>query len=333
MKKLLNDPAAYADETLAGLCRAHPEFYQLSPESSRVVVRPDSPVQGRVGIVTGGGSGHLPVFTGYVGRGLLNACAIGDVFASPSADEMAIAMRAANGGAGVLRLYGNYGGDIMNFDMAGEMVELEGITSSTVKVADDVASASTAERGKRRGVAGMVYAFKIAGAAAEKGLDLENVTRVAQKAADNARSIGVALSPCIVPKAGKPTFTLQENEMEIGMGIHGEPGVRRGELKPANVVADEMLDAILADVAVQAGNRVSVLVNSLGATPLEELYILFARVAERLDKLGVQIVMPLVGRYATSMEMTGASLTILMLDPELEELLKAPAECAFWKTG
>jgi phosphoenolpyruvate---glycerone phosphotransferase subunit DhaK len=333
MKKLLNDPAAYADETLTGLCRAHPEFYRLSPESTRVIVRPDSPVQGRVGIVTGGGSGHLPVFTGYIGRGLLNACAIGDVFASPSADEMAIAMRAANGGAGVLRLYGNYGGDIMNFDMAGEMLELEDITSTTVKVADDVASASNAERAKRRGVAGMVYAFKIAGAAAEKGLDLESVTRVAQKAADNARSIGVALSPCIVPKAGKPTFTLPENEMEIGMGIHGEPGVRRGELKPANVVADEMLDAILADVALQAGNRVSLLVNSLGATPLEELYILFARVADRLDKLGVQIVMPLVGRYATSMEMTGASLTILMLDPELEELLKAPAECAFWKVG
>ena len=333
MKKLLNDPAAYADETLTGLCRAHPEFYRLSPESTRVIVRPDSPVQGRVGIVTGGGSGHLPVFTGYIGRGLLNACAIGDVFASPSADEMAIAMRAANGGAGVLRLYGNYGGDIMNFDMAGEMLELEDITSTTVKVADDVASASNAERAKRRGVAGMVYAFKIAGAAAEKGLDLENVTRVAQKAADNARSIGVALSPCIVPKAGKPTFTLQENEMEIGMGIHGEPGVRRGELKPANVVADEMLDAVFADVALEAGNRVSLLVNSLGATPLEELYILFARMADRLDKLGVQIVMPLVGRYATSMEMTGASLTILMLDPELEELLKAPAECAFWKVG
>jgi phosphoenolpyruvate---glycerone phosphotransferase subunit DhaK len=333
MKKLLNDPAAYADETLAGLCRAHPEFYSLSPESPRVIVRPDSPVRGRVGIVTGGGSGHLPVFTGYVGRGLLNACAIGDVFASPSADEMAIAMREANGGSGVLRLYGNYGGDIMNFDMAGEMVELEGITSSTVKVADDVASASTAEKAKRRGVAGMVYAFKIAGAAAEKGFDLENVARVAQKAADNVRSIGVALSPCIVPKAGKPTFTLQETEMEIGMGIHGEPGVRRGELKPANVVADEMLDSILADGAVQSGNRVSVLVNSLGATPLEELYILFARVADSLDKLGAQIVMPLIGRYATSMEMTGASLTVLMLDQELEELLRAPAECAFWKVG
>jgi phosphoenolpyruvate---glycerone phosphotransferase subunit DhaK len=333
MKKLLNDPAAYADQTLTGLCRAHPEFYRLSPESPRVVMRPDSSVPGRVGIVTGGGSGHLPVFTGYIGRGLLNACAIGDVFASPSADEMAIAMRAASGGAGVLRLYGNYGGDIMNFDMAGEMLDLEGITSTTVKVADDVASAPFAEREKRRGVAGMVYAFKIAGAAADKGFNLQEVTRLGQKAADNSRSMGVALSPCIVPMAGKPTFTLEESEMEIGMGIHGEPGVRRGELKRADVVADEMLDTILAECSLKTGNRVSVLVNSLGATPLEELYILFARVADRLDKVGAQIVMPLVGRYATSMEMAGASITVLLLDPELEELLRAPAECAFWKVG
>jgi phosphoenolpyruvate---glycerone phosphotransferase subunit DhaK len=232
MKKLLNDPAAYADQTLTGLCRAHPEFYRLSPESPRVVMRPDSSVPGRVGIVTGGGSGHLPVFTGYIGRGLLNACAIGDVFASPSADEMAIAMRAASGGAGVLRLYGNYGGDIMNFDMAGEMLDLEGITSTTVKVADDVASAPFAEREKRRGVAGMVYAFKIAGAAADKGFNLQEVTRLGQKAADNSGSMGVALSPCIVPMVGKPTFTLEESEMEIGMGIHGAiakkiiPGLR-----------------------------------------------------------------------------------------------------------
>lgn len=333
MKKLLNDPAAYADQTLTGLCRAHPEFYRLSPESPRVVMRPDSSVPGRVGIVTGGGSGHLPVFTGYIGRGLLNACAIGDVFASPSADEMAIAMRAASGGAGVLRLYGNYGGDIMNFDMAGEVLDLEGITSTTVKVADDVASAPFAEREKRRGVAGMVYAFKIAGAAADKGFNLQEVTRLGQKAADNSRSMGVALSPCIVPMAGKPTFTLEESEMEIGMGIHGEPGVRRGELKRADVVADEMLDTILAECSLKTGNRVSVLVNSLGATPLEELYILFARVADRLDKVGAQIVMPLVGRYATSMEMAGASITVLLLDPELEELLRAPAECAFWKVG
>jgi dihydroxyacetone kinase-like protein len=296
-------------------------------------MRPDSPVHGRVGIVTGGGSGHLPVFTGYVGRGLLNACAIGDVFASPSADEMAIAMRAANGGAGVLRLYGNYGGDIMNFDMAGEMLELEDIASTTVKVADDVASAPFTERQKRRGVAGMVYAFKIAGAAAEKGLSLQEVTRLAQKAADNARSMGVALSPCIVPMAGKPTFTLEENEMEIGMGIHGEPGVHRGELKRADAVADEILDTILAECSLKSGDRVSVLVNSLGATPLEELYILYARVADRLDKVGAQIVLPLVGRYATSMEMAGASITLFLLDPELEELLRAPAECAFWKVG
>jgi phosphoenolpyruvate---glycerone phosphotransferase subunit DhaK len=217
--------------------------------------------------------------------------------------------------------------------MAGEMLELEDIASTTVKVADDVASAPLTERQKRRGVAGMVYAFKIAGAAAEKGLNLREVTRLAQKAADNARSMGVALSPCIVPMAGKPTFNLEENEMEIGMGIHGEPGVRRGELKRADAVADEILDTILAECSLKSGDRVSILVNSLGATPLEELYILYARVADRLDKVGTQIVLPLVGRYATSMEMAGASITLFLLDPELEELLRAPAECAFWKVG
>jgi phosphoenolpyruvate---glycerone phosphotransferase subunit DhaK len=213
------------------------------------------------------------------------------------------------------------------------MLELEDIASTTVKVADDVASAPFTERQKRRGVAGMVYAFKIAGAAAERGLNLKEVTRLAQKAADNARSMGVALSPCIVPMAGKPTFTLEENEMEIGMGIHGEPGVHRGELKRADAVADEILDTILAECSLKSGDRVSVLVNSLGATPLEELYILYARVADRLDKVGAQIILPLVGRYATSMEMAGASITLFLLDPELEELLRAPAECAFWKVG
>jgi dihydroxyacetone kinase-like protein len=196
-----------------------------------------------------------------------------------------------------------------------------------------VASAPFAERQKRRGVAGMVYAFKIAGAAAEEGLNLQEVTRLAQKAADNARSMGVALSPCIVPMAGKPTFTLEENEMEIGMGIHGEPGVHRGELKPADAVADEILDTILAECSLKSGNRVSILVNSLGATPLEELYILYARVADRLEKLGAEIIMPLVGRYATSMEMAGASITLFLLDPELEDLLRARAECAFWKVS
>lgn len=331
MKKILNDPFAYADETVKGLCRAYPQFYRLVEGTSRVVARAGGPVAGKVGIVTGGGSGHLPVFTGYVGPGLLDACASGDVFASPSADEMAAAMRAASGGAGVLRLYGNYGGDVMNFDMAGDLAEMDGIESTSVALADDVASAPLAEREKRRGVAGLVLAFKVAGAAADGGLDLAGVTAAARRAADNCRTMGVALSSCTVPQAGRPTFSLGEDEMEIGMGIHGEPGVHRGPLRPANEIADAMLDPLLADLSLSRGARATLLVNSLGATPSEELFILFNRVADRLEDAGVTIVAPLVGRYATSMEMAGASLTVMALDDELERFLLAPAACAFWK--
>ena len=331
MKKILNDVYAYVDEMLVGLCAAHPEFYAQTAPGARVIKRADAPVQGKVGIVTGGGSGHLPIFTGYVGKGLLDAAAIGDVFASPSADEMAEAMRAANGGKGVLRLYGNYGGDVMNFDMAGDIVEMEDIPSTTVVLADDVASAKPEEAEKRRGVAGMVYAFKIAGAAAEAGADLDEVTRIAQKAADAVRSTGVALTPCIVPQAGKPTFSIAEDEMEIGMGIHGEPGVRIGKLESADNIANEMIDMLLKDRPINKGDRISPLVNSLGATPPEELYILYRIVKKRIEEAGGEIVMPLVGRYATSMEMAGVSFTFCWLDDELEKLLKAPAECAFWK--
>ena len=331
MKKILNDPVDYVDEMLAGLCLAHPEHY--AQPVARVITRAGGATAGKVGIVTGGGSGHLPVFTGYVGPGLLDAAAIGDVFASPSAEQMAEAMRRADGGAGVLRLYGNYGGDVMNFDMAGEILEMEDIESTTVLLADDVASALPEEAEKRRGVAGMVYAFKCAGAAAEQMLNLEEVTRVARKASDACRSIGMALTPCIVPQAGKPTFELGDGEMEMGMGIHGEPGIWRAALKPANEVTDEMMDRLLADRPLQSGDRVSVLVNSLGATPPEELYIMYARAKRRLDDLGVRIVMPLVGRFATSMEMAGATVTILSLDDELEGFLRAPAKCAFWQVA
>ena len=330
MKKILNDPREYVDEMLDGLCAAHPESYRRTGSGGRVIVRPEAPVEGKVGIVTGGGSGHLPVFTGYVGRGLLDGAAIGDVFASPNAEQMAEAMRAVHGGIGVLRLYGNYGGDIMNFDMAGDMAEMDGITSTTVLLADDVASASREEREKRRGTGGLVYAFKIAGACADTKADLPKVTRVAQKAADACRSFGVALTSCTVPQAGKPTFSIADGEMELGMGIHGEPGVWRGPLKSADVIADEMLDRLLADRPLDSGDRVSVLVNSLGATPPEELYILYRRIGARLADSRVDIVMPLVGRYATSMEMTGATLTICRLDAELEKLLRAPCACPFW---
>ena len=333
MKKILNDPFNYVDEMLDGLCSAHPDLYRQTGEAGRVITRAAKITDGKVGIVTGGGSGHLPVFTGYVGKGLLDACAIGDVFASPSVEQMADAMREANGGAGVLRLYGNYGGDVMNFDMAGEMLEMEDTPSTTVLMADDVASAPKEEREKRRGVAGMVYAFKIAGAAAEQMKNLEDVTRIAQKTADACHSVGAALTSCTVPQAGKPTFEISEEDMEMGMGIHGEPGVWRGKLKTADEIANEMVDMLLADINPVSGARMSVMVNSLGATPPEELYILYRIVKQRLEDVGIKIVMPLVGRYATSMEMTGVSFTFCELDAELEVLLLAPAHCAFWTVG
>lgn len=330
MKKILNNPAAYVDEMIEGMCLAHPDIYRRAGQ--RVIVRAGGVTPGKVGIVTAGGSGHLPVFTGYVGTGLLDAAAIGEVFASPSAEQMAEAMRQAHGGAGVLRLYGNYGGDVMNFDMAGEMVEMEDdIRSTTVLLADDVASAKPEEAHKRRGVAGMVYAFKLAGARAEEMADLDEVTRVAQKTADSCRSIGMALTPCTVPQAGKPTFTIGEDEMEMGMGIHGEPGIWRDTLKPADAITAEMVERLVADMPLAKGDRISLLVNSLGATPPEELYIMYRKARALFDVMGVEIVMPLVGRYATSMEMTGATLTMCRLDGELEALLKAPAECAFWR--
>jgi len=242
-----------------------------------------------IGIVSGGGSGHLPVFTGYVGKGLIDACAIGDVFASPSADQMAEAMGQGNGGVGVLRLYGNYGGDVMNFDMAGDIVEMEDIRSTTVVVADDVVRAPPEEAEKRRGTGGLVYAYKAAGAKAEQMADLTEVTRIAQKTADCCRSIGMALTACTVPQAGKPTFEIGDDETEMGMGIHGEPGVWRGKLKPADAIADEMLKHLMKDMPIGPGVRVSVTVNSLGATPLEELYIVYRIVKRTFDDIGATI--------------------------------------------
>lgn len=332
MKKILNDPQAYVDEMLDGLCLAHPDIYRRAGESGRVIARASRAREGKVGVVSGGGSGHLPLFTGYVGTGLLDACAIGNVFAGPTVGDCVDAMREADRGAGVLRLYGNYGGDRMNFDMAGELAELDGLESTTVLVTDDVASASSEERAKRRGVAGVVYAYRFAGAKAEQdGATLADVTAVARKAVDGCRSIGVALTPCIVPEVGKPSFTIDDGDIEMGMGIHGEPGLWRGPLKPADALASEMLERILADLDVGRGERVSVLVNSLGATPYEELYIVFRALARELEARGVTIVMPLVGRYATSMEMTGMSVTVQRLDSELETLLRAPAASPFWR--
>lgn len=329
MKKLLNAPTAYVDEVLDGLTLAHPSLVR-DGAAGRVIRRASGGRPDKVGIASGGGSGHLPLFTGYVGAGLIDTCAIGNVFEGPNTDSCIDAIRLADQGRGVLCLYGNYGGDRMNFDMAGEILEDEGIRTRTVLGTDDIASSTWSERNKRRGVAGLIYAYKAAGARADEGADLDEVTRVAQKAAGATRTIGVALAPCQVPTANRPTFSLGEDEIEMGIGIHGEPGIWRDRLKPADALVDEMLDRLLADHPVTT-DRVSLLVNGLGATPLEELFILYRRAAERLRQERLEIVQPLVGNYVTSMEMAGASISLFGLDDELAALLAAPADCPFWR--
>ncbi|WEX07254.1 dihydroxyacetone kinase subunit DhaK [Chelativorans sp. AA-79] len=332
MKKLINDPSHYVEEMLAGLVAAHPEL-TLGGESGRCVSRAHPAAEGKVGIATGGGSGHLPLFTGYVGDGLLDACAVGNVFEGPNVQSCIDAIRAANRGAGVLCLYGNYGGDRMNFDMATEMTGLEGIDCETVLGADDVASAGQEEADKRRGVAGIVLLYKAAGAAAAEDRSLAEVAAVARKAGAATRSMGVALSPCRVPTAEAPNFEIPEDQMEMGMGIHGEPGIWRAPVARADAVADELFDRIMAELAPGRGGRVVPLLNGLGATPLEELYILWRRISMRLKDAGLQAVSPMVGNYVTSMEMAGASLSIMTLDSELEALIRAPAACPFWRVA
>ena len=294
-----------------------------------MLVRAGAPSEGKVGIVTGGGSGHLPLFLGYVGYGLADGVAVGDVFASPSSEQVLEATKAVDGGAGVLYLYGNYGGDVMNFDLAAELASVEGIETSTVLGADDVASAPAGSESRRRGVAGITLLYKVAGARAEEGAPLDEVVAVVERAASGLRSMGVALSPCVVPAAGQPTFDLPAGEMEIGMGIHGEPGVRRGPLEPAEQIAEQLVGHIVADLPYKPGDEVAVLVNGLGATPREELYVLFRSVHARLASSGIAVQRTWIGEYATSLEMAGASVSVLRLDDELLRLLDAPCESPF----
>jgi dihydroxyacetone kinase-like protein len=286
-------------------------------------------MQGKVGVVTGGGFGHLPVFAGYVGNGLLSACAVGEVFAGPPVDVCEQAIRAADGGAGVLCVLGNYGGDRMSFATACDAFEDDGGRTATVIVADDVASAPPGERAKRRGVAGMVFAFKTASAAADAGASLDEVKRLAKHTADRTRSIGVALSPCLIPGAAAPGFSVAEGQMELGMGIHGEPGIEKRPIGSATEIAKSMVDRLLADRDEKRG-RVALLVNSLGATPLEELLIVYRAAAAVLREAGVEIARRYVGHYATSMEMAGCSLTLVDLDDEIERRLAEPTDCPFW---
>jgi len=334
VKKILNRPEDFVEETLEGLYAAHPDALRPAGDDPRVLVRADAPVQGKVGLATGGGSGHLPVFLGYVGSGMLDGCAVGDVFASPSSDRMLEVAKRIDGGKGVVQIFGNYSGDVMNFEMAAELASLEGIEVRSVVVKDDVASAPAAEAERRRGVAGMVFAFKIAGAAADRGDDLDGVVAVTERALAGIRSMGVALSPCIVPRTGEPSFQIGDDEMEIGMGIHGEPGVKRDRLAGADAIVDrlasEVLDEVLDDLNVASGDRLAVMVNGLGATPREELYIMYRRLHQILNEHGVSVHRAYVGEYATSMEMAGASITVFRLDDELQQLLDAPADTPFF---
>ena len=328
MQRLFNKAEDYVDEMLKGVYAAHPDKVTCVGGDKRCYVSMKKK-PGKVGIETGGGSGHLPLFMGYVGEGMLDGCAIGGVFQSPSADQMAAVTREIDSGAGVLYIYGNYTGDIINFDMAQDLVEFDDIKVMQVIAGEDVASAPKGEEDKRRGVAGIYFVFKCAGAAADAMLPLEEVARVAKKAADNVRTMGVALTPCIIPENGKANFSIADGRMELGMGIHGEPGVKECDIMPADKLVDTMLDKILPELPYEKGDEVAVLVNGLGATPLEELYILYGRVQEVLEQKGIKVFQAKVGEFATSMDMAGASISLLKVDDELKLYLSAPCNTPF----
>ena len=327
MKKFVNNPVDFVNEMLEGVLMAHPDQLSSCDDNIRNIVRAEK--KDKVALVSGGGSGHLPLFMGYVGKGLLDGCAVGGVFQSPSVDQIYSITKHVDSGKGVIYVYGNYSGDIMNFERSGEMAEMDDIRTAHVVGNDDVASAPKGEEGKRRGVAGIFYIYKTAGAAAERGYDFDEVLRIAEKAKANVRTIGVALSPCTIPEVGKPSFSIGEDEMEIGMGIHGEPGIRRTKLEPSDVVVDEMMDSIFKDMPLDKDDEVSVLVNGLGGTPKEELYIVYRRVAQRLSSIGAKVIKVYVGEYATSMEMIGFSISVCKLDEELKELLKDESQTPF----
>ena len=325
MKKLINDPNRVAVESLEGMALAHPRLIRKL-DGLPAVARVDSPVTGKVTVVTGGGSGHEPLFMGYVGPGMPDASVAGNIFAAPPGELIYQTTKAVHGGRGILFVYGNYSGDVLNFDLAAEMLEEERIPVMTVRITDDVASAPPDRREERRGIAGDLFVIKAAGAKAEERVGLPELAATVAKANDRTRSMGIALSSCIIPASGRPIFDLAESEMEVGMGVHGEPGVERGPLLAADEVASNLVRRLLADQPAEAGDEVAVLVNGFGATPLGELYILFRAVSRLLGEARLSIFRSYVGNYATSLDMAGGSISLLWLDAELKRLLAAPAE-------
>lgn len=325
MKKLINNPNFVVDDMIVGMVAAHPEHLK-KVDAGNILIRKNSPVKGKVALVSGGGSGHEPAHAGYVGKGMLDGAVAGAVFTSPTPDQVYETLKAVDGGKGVLLVIKNYSGDIMNFNMAKELADMEGIIVESVVVDDDVAVENSTYTAGRRGIAGTVFVHKIAGAKAEQGASLEEVKNVAEKVINNVRSMGMALSSCIVPAAGKANFTLGENEAEIGMGIHGEPGTHREKLKTAEETAGHLVTKILEDMNLKPESEVAVMVNGLSGTPLMELYIINKKVSEMLDEKGIRVYKTFVGEFMTSLEMAGCSVTILKLDNELKELLDEPAD-------
>ena len=328
MKKFINQVENVEQEMLAGIAKAHPNHLRKLPDYT-VLVRSEKK-EGKVALISGGGSGHEPAHGGFVGKGMLDAAVAGAVFTSPTPDQVEAAIREVATDAGVLLVIKNYTGDVMNFEMAAEMAEMDGIRCMNVITNDDVAVQDSLYTTGRRGVAGTIFVHKIAGAKAEEGASLEEVHAVAQKVIANVRTMGTAITPCTVPAAGKPGFEIGEDEMEVGIGIHGEPGTHKEKLTPVNDIVDHMLSKILADIDY-TGSEVAVLVNGSGATPLMELYIINNRVADVLAEKGIRIYKTMVGNYMTSLEMAGFSVSLLKLDDELKALLDAPADTPAWK--
>lgn len=332
-KKIINNGDDAVDEMLEGFLLAHGDVVKQVEGSPRSIISRSHRSNGKVGLVIGGGSGHEPTFLGFVGKGLADAAAIGNVFASPPPQPIIECAKAVDQGAGVLFMYGNYAGDVMNFDMAAEMLELDGIEARTVLTTDDIASAPISEIENRRGVAGNFFIFKATGAACDLMYSFDDVEQLARKANARTFTMGVATGPCSLPQTLRPNFEIGPDEMEIGMGIHGEPGIRRDTLRSADEIADEIMDSILAELNSSPKDKVCVLINSLGSTPLMELYILNRRVNKRLIDAGLQIHHTWVGPYCTSMEMAGASISVMHLDPELEKLIDHPCLCTGFATG
>jgi dihydroxyacetone kinase-like protein len=332
MKKLINAPEAVLRDALEGMAAAHGDRVKVNFDPP-FIVRTDAPVQGKVGIVSGGGSGHEPMHGGFVGMGMLDAACPGEVFTSPTPDQMDAATKAVNGGAGVLHIVKNYTGDIMNFEMAAEIAGGEDIEVAAVVTNDDVAVKDSLYTAGRRGVGVTVLAEKICGAAAEEGKSLQEVADICRRTNDQGRSMGMALTPCITPAAGEPSFTLGDDEMEIGIGIHGEPGRERLKVEPAAKVVERLATAIVEDLPYNDGDQVLAFVNGMGGTPLIELYIVYNELNKFLQERGITIARNLIGNYITSLEMAGCSITLVRLDDELTRLWDAPVDTIALRWG